>query len=82
VTQPVTVGPLLPDMLDTATATVARAFVNDAMMAWVLPSADTRLQQMSRLNRVPLQYAWRHRMPVRQTDAGAGVAIWMPPGSR
>ena len=66
-------------MVDAATATLAVAFHDDPMFEWVLPDRTRRRAQLTRLNRVALDFGMRYGR-VTQTDGGRGVAIWVPPG--
>jgi ribosomal protein S18 acetylase RimI-like enzyme len=68
-----------PDLLDTATATLARAFAADPMFTWVFPDPATREQSLLRLNRIALLFGRRYGR-VTQSHAGQAVAVWLPPG--
>ena len=65
--------------LERATTTLARAFSNDPMFAWIFPDARRRSQSLRVLNRVPLEYGLRHGR-VTQSNGGLAAAIWIPPG--
>jgi ribosomal protein S18 acetylase RimI-like enzyme len=73
------VAPLDPSMLDAAHDSLAAAFMDDAMFAWIFPERAARERGLHRLNQVPLQYGLRYGY-VRQSDEGRCVAIWVPPG--
>jgi ribosomal protein S18 acetylase RimI-like enzyme len=70
---------MTPGLLDRATLTVARAFEDDPMFAWVFPDPQHRPRSLQVLNRVPLRYAMRYGHVAHSHDAKA-VAIWIPPG--
>lgn len=73
------VSMLTSGMLDTAAETLADAFLDDPMFVWLFPDEATRRSRLLRLNRMPLEFGLRYAR-VSQTDEGAGVAIWLPPG--
>jgi ribosomal protein S18 acetylase RimI-like enzyme len=77
---PIDIAPLDRTMLDTATRTLARAFVDDPLFEWVFPDPATRAQKLGVLNRIPLQYGLRYGLRVTQSDRGRRVAIWLRPG--
>jgi ribosomal protein S18 acetylase RimI-like enzyme len=66
-------------LFDTAATTLGRAFQDDPFFGWLFPDPQVRSRGLSRLNRVPLEYGLR-RGYAWQTDAGKGVAVWVPPG--
>jgi ribosomal protein S18 acetylase RimI-like enzyme len=70
---------MAPEFLDRATLTVARAFEDDPMFAWVFPDAQHRARSLQVLNRVPLRYGLRYGH-VSHSHEGKAVAIWIPPG--
>lgn len=74
------IGPLTRPMLETAAATLGRAFYEDPMFEWVFPDPAPRLKRLTVLGRVPLGYGLRYDLTVRQTEGGRCVAIWVPPG--
>ena len=73
------VAPLDQSMLDAATDTLVRAFMDDSMFGWVFPEPAARASGLRRLNRIPLEYGQRYGY-VRQSGEGRCVAIWIPPG--
>ena len=67
------------DQIDTAAATLERAFSTDPMFAWIFPDTATRPPALRRFLRVPLEYGLRSGRVTASDDAKA-VAVWIPPG--
>jgi ribosomal protein S18 acetylase RimI-like enzyme len=72
------IAPLQRAHVDVAASTIARAFAADPMFEWVLPDRARRAAQMTRLNRIPLEYGLRWGR-VMHSHEGRAVAIWIPP---
>lgn len=72
--------PLGRSSLDAAAASLGRAFAADPMFEWVFPDAASRVERLTVLNRVPLEFALRYDARVMQSDDGRAVAIWLRPG--
>jgi ribosomal protein S18 acetylase RimI-like enzyme len=59
---------------------LARAFADDPVMRWLLPTARARTQRLPRLFAMELCYLYLPHEEVYTTRDLAGGAMWAPPG--
>src|SRR5204863_5843159 len=64
--------------LDALEATLADAFFDDPMMAWIYPDPDTRPKFTQSFMRAGLDIAFPHGH-VYSVTPSAGAAVWAPP---
>ena len=64
--------------LDALEATLADAFHDDPMMAWIYPDAETRGRHLPAFMRLSLDIGFP-RGHVYAVGANLGAAIWAPP---
>ena len=73
------IEPLRWELLDTATATLTRAFAEEPIFKWVIPDPQHRARALEVMNSGPLRYGLRYGHVVQSHD-GRAVAAWLPPG--
>lgn len=69
------------DGVPAAAATLARAFHDDPVMAWLFPDPDRRARTLEPFYRSLLTHAVVRHGHLYMTDDHAGVAAWNPPGT-
>ncbi|MDQ1375941.1 MAG: hypothetical protein QOE07_579 [Acidimicrobiaceae bacterium] len=69
-----------PDDARPLGATLARAFADDPVMRWLLPSARARTLRLPRLFAMELRYLYAPYDEVYTTRDLDGAALWAPPG--
>lgn len=67
------------DDTDQISATLARAFVDDPVMMFMIPDADARVAKLPRLFKVLLKLALPHGL-CHITSGYESATIWKPPG--
>ena len=73
------IGPLRLELMDSATASLTRAFAEESIFKWIIPDPQHRARALEVMNSGPLRYALRYGHAVQSHD-GRAVAAWLPPG--
>jgi ribosomal protein S18 acetylase RimI-like enzyme len=78
-TTPTAVPRLQPDQIDTVSQALARAFMDDPMVMYVVPEEEKRKRALPWFFRLAARYATQYGEPFTTDRVDAG-ALWLPPG--